>query len=100
MQYFNILLNELPKLLEEVLLQIRSRMWFQLDGLLMYFDGNIRTYSKNDFAYLWIGRGSSVPPRSLDLTPVNYYFWEHMKAKFNTKNPKIMKNYVIKLTKV
>jgi len=42
----------------------------------------VREYLNESFPNRWLGRGGSVawPPRSQDLTPLDYYLWSHMKT--------------------
>jgi hypothetical protein len=87
--YLNFLQNELPGLMEDVPLQNRVNMWFQHDGAPPHFGINVRTYLNNNFANRWIGRGGPViwPPRSPDLTPLDYYLWGHMKSLVYSNKP-------------
>ena len=41
----------------------------------------MREYLNESFPNRWLGRGGPVawPPRSPDLTPLDYYLWSHMK---------------------
>ena len=45
----------------------------------MYYQG--REYLNESFRNRWLGRGGPIawPPRSPDLTPLDYYIWGHMK---------------------
>ena len=42
----------------------------------------MRDYLNESFPNRWLGRGGLVawPPRSPDLTPLDYYLWGHMKT--------------------
>jgi len=42
----------------------------------------VRDYLNESFPNRWLGRGGPVawPPRSPDLTPLDYYLWGHMKT--------------------
>lgn len=87
--YLNFLQNDLSGLMEDVPLQNRVNMWFQQDGAPPHFGINVRTYLNNNFANRWIGRGGPVlwPPRSPDLTPLDYYLWGHMKSLVYSNKP-------------
>jgi hypothetical protein len=80
---YRIFLDEvLPLLLEDVPLAIRRRMWFQHDGAPAHFLNEVREDLNARFPHRWIGRGGPVswPPRSPDLTPLDFFFWGHMKS--------------------
>jgi len=44
--------------------------------------GTLREYLNESFPCRWLDRGEPVawPPRSPDLTPLDYYLWGHMKT--------------------
>ena len=72
----------LPEMLENVPLQVRQRLWFQHDGAPAHFALDVREYLNNVFPNRWIGRGGPVqcPPRSPDLTPMDFFIWGEMKC--------------------
>ena len=72
----------LPQMLENVPLQARERLWFQHDGAPAHFALDVREYLNNVFPICWIGRGVLVqwPPRSPDLTPMDFFIWREMKC--------------------
>lgn len=78
----NFLCNNLPLLLEDVPWLTRRNMYFQLDGAPAHYALSVRQYLNENYRR-WIGRGGPVarPPRSPDLTPLNYYYWGYMKQK-------------------
>lgn len=80
-RYLEFLENDLPELLENVPLQTRIDMWFQHDGCPAHFARNVRELLDNRFPNRWIGRGSlfSWPPRSPDLTCLDFYLWGRIK---------------------
>src|SRR5215469_8152841 len=61
---------------------IRSQMYFQHDGAPPHYTRHVRDYLNESFPNRWLGRGGPVawPPRSPDLTPLDYYLWSHMKT--------------------
>lgn len=80
---YEIFLNEvLPELLENVPLNIRQQMWLQHDGAPAHFSAQVRQYLDRQFGHHWIGRGGPVlwPPRSPDLTPLDFFLWGHIKS--------------------
>ena len=80
--YEAFLRNELPGLLEDIPLMVRSQMYFQHDGAPPHYTRHVREYLNEFFPNRWLGRGGPVawPPRSPDLTPLDYYLWGHMKT--------------------
>ena len=74
--------SELPGLLEDIPLMLRSQMYFQHDGAPAHYSRHVRVYLNESFSNRWLGRGGPVawPPRSPDLTPLDYYLWGHMKT--------------------
>lgn len=67
-----------------------NTIWFQQDGAPPHFAVIVRQYLNQVFANQWIGRRGTIewPPRSPDLTPLDYYLWGYLKSKvyFNRPN--------------
>ena len=80
--YIIFIRDILLEMLENVLLQVRQWLWFQHDGAPAHFALDVREYLNNVFPNHWIGRGSPVqwPPRSPDLTPMDFFIWVEMKC--------------------
>ena len=80
--YEKFLRNELPGLLEDIPLKVRSQMYFQHDGAPPHYSRLVREYLHVSFPSRWLGRLGPVawPPRSPDLTLLDYYIWGHMKT--------------------
>jgi len=80
--YEVFLRNELPDLLEDIPLMIRRQMYFQHDGAPPYYTRHVTEYLNESFPNRWLGRGGPVarPPRSPDLTHLDYNLWGHMKT--------------------
>jgi hypothetical protein len=80
--YEFFLRNELQGLLEDIPLIVRGQMYFQHDGATPHYTRHVKEYLHESFSDCWLGHGGSIvwPPRSLDLTPVDYYLWGYMKA--------------------
>ena len=80
--YIIFIRDILPEMLENVPLQVRQRLWFQHDGTPAHFTLDVREYLNNVFPNRWIGRGGPVqwPPRSPDLTPVDFFILGGMKC--------------------
>lgn len=80
--YLAFLQQMLPELLEDVPLDIRRNMWFQHDGAPAHFTLAVREYLTATYGDRWIGRGGprAWPPRSPDLTPLDFAVWGHLKS--------------------
>ncbi|CAL1688642.1 unnamed protein product [Lasius platythorax] len=86
--YTNFLLNKLPLLLEDIPLALRLIMWFQQDGAPPHYARPSRNALNILYPNRWIGRGSLThwPPRSPDITPLDFFLWGFIKQKvFSTK---------------
>lgn len=86
--YSNFIQHILPVLLEIFPLQARLEMWFQQDGAPPHFSRVAREAVNGVFGGRWIGRGGPVawPPRSPDLTPLDFFLWGAIKDKvFKTR---------------
>jgi hypothetical protein len=64
----------LPKLLEDVRLVVRARMWYMHDGAPAHFSRAVRDVFNNVYHDQWVGIGEPTawPPRSPDLDPLVY----------------------------
>lgn len=81
-RFLELLQNELPELLDDVPLNIRLNMWLQLDGAPAHFARPVRLFLNENY-HRWVGRGGTVawPPRSPDMTPMDYFLWGTMKQE-------------------
>ncbi|XP_070531446.1 histone-lysine N-methyltransferase SETMAR-like [Cardiocondyla obscurior] len=73
--------TELPGLLENIPLATRRNMIYQHDGAPAHWSRGVRRLLDARFRDRWIGRGGPIiwPPRSPDLTPLDYFLWGHIK---------------------
>lgn len=80
--YRRFLEEVLPELLENVPINVRQQMWFQNDGAPAHFAVQVREDLAQRFGHRWIARGGAVswPPRSPDLTPLDFFLWGHVKS--------------------
>ena len=78
----DFLQNELPKKLEDVPLATRIAMFFQHDGTPSHYTRHVMQHLSDTSPNRWIGRGSTInwPPRSPDLTPLDFCLWGLMKS--------------------
>lgn len=77
----------LPKIQERGLEQ---SIFFQHDGASAHYHVDSRAWLDNHFPNRWIGRGSDFdwPARSPDLTPMDFFFWGHIKSLAYRSVPK------------
>ncbi|KAI5638961.1 hypothetical protein NE865_08413 [Phthorimaea operculella] len=56
-------------------------MYYQHDGAPAHFSADVRAYLDRHYPSRWIGRGGPVPwpPRSPDLTPLDFFLWGRVK---------------------
>jgi hypothetical protein len=80
--------NELPPLLEEVTLAKRMLMVFQHDGAPAHYSRLVTHHLNLTFPERWIGHGGHVqwPPRSPDLTPLDFCLWGWMNSEVYKEN--------------
>uniref|UniRef100_V5I843 Transposable element Tc3 transposase n=1 Tax=Anoplophora glabripennis TaxID=217634 RepID=V5I843_ANOGL len=83
-EYLQFLNEHLPPLLEEVPLNVRQAMWYMHDGAPAHSTVVVRRWLNLNYPNRWIGRGNeapiSWPARSPDLTPMDFFFWGHIKS--------------------
>ncbi|GFX32849.1 uncharacterized protein TNCV_889851 [Trichonephila clavipes] len=83
-RYLISLEQVLPELLDSahVTAVTRTSMWFQQDGAPAHFSISVRNHLDSTCGERWIGRGGPVhwPPRSSDLSCLDYFFWGQMKS--------------------
>jgi len=74
-RYSALVVKDLLVLLENLPLQLRLNMWFRQDAYL--HSRFARAVLNAMFSNKWIGKYDPInyPPRSLDLTILDYYFW-------------------------
>ena len=79
--YLDCLQCELPKQLEDVPLATRIAMYFQHDGAPSHYTRHVMHQLNDTFPNRRIGYGSTInwPPRSPDLTPLDFCLWGLMK---------------------
>lgn len=93
--YLRFLQDDLPNLLRHVDNDLLRRMWFQQDGAPAHRSRAVTQYLNNRFPNRWIGMGSRVqewPPRSPDLTPLDFYFWGYIRDIVYSQKPTTVEN--------
>ena len=62
---------------------VAKELFFQHDGTPLHFGTQVRNALNENMPDRWIGRRGTIdwPPRSPDLTPIDYFLWVYMKNK-------------------
>lgn len=94
--YLHFLTFNLPELLDNVNLATRRNMWFQHDGCPAHYSRAVQDFLNQQFPNRWIGRGSLFPwpPRSPDLTCLDFYLWGRLKALVYKTRPTTRENMI------
>lgn len=81
--FHEFLNNSFFDYLEDVPLNLRNNCWLQMDGAPAHYAIENRRWLNNNFPERWIGRLGPIgwPPRSPDLTPVDFFVWGYLKDK-------------------
>lgn len=60
----------------------KGLVFFQQDGAPPHYSNHVRAALDTRFPGRWIGRSGPIawPPRSPDLTPLDFFFWGHKKC--------------------
>lgn len=80
--YLELLQHVVGEMLEDVPLAFLRNLHYQHDGAPPHYGRQVRDYLFEVFGSRWIGRGSPEipwPPRSSDLTPLDFYLWGDIK---------------------
>lgn len=93
--YLEFLRNEvMPDLIQRFPNQnnphlLDDNIWFQQDGAPPHFSARVRDFLNDMFGDQWIGRGGPIdwPPRSPDLTPLDFFLWGYLKDKIYVNKP-------------
>lgn len=91
LEFLNV---SLQPLLEDVSLETRRNMWFQLDGCPAHYDRIVRQHLDEQYSNRVIGRGSLFPwpARSPDLTCLDFYLWGRLKDLVFHEKPTTREN--------
>lgn len=79
--FLRFLRYRLDNLLEDVPLRTRQKMIFQLDGAPAHKFHKVASFLNRKYPGKWIGLNGPVkwPPRSPDLTPLDFFLWGYLK---------------------
>jgi len=89
LSYKECLEETLIPYLENVSLRVLRNIMFQQDGAPAHYATTIREFLNEQFPGNWIGRRGPVewPPRSPDLTPLDFFLWGYLKSKVYISKP-------------
>lgn len=75
---------------------LSDRLIFQQDGAPPHYALQVRRFLDNTFPGRWIGRRGPIewPPRSPDLTPLDFFLWGHLKNKVYIDRPQNLQDLV------
>jgi hypothetical protein len=81
-RYLEFIMNELPIMLDDIPLATRNNLILQQDGTPAHNANVVKNYLNEHFENRWIGTNGIIkwPPRSPDLTPLDYFLWGHLKT--------------------
>ena len=88
-RYFQLLINDIQQLIEDQVPQIELQyLVWQQDGAPYHRSQEINNYLSNRYQY-WIGENGNLgwPPRSPDLTPMDYFLWGTLKEIVYKQKP-------------
>lgn len=87
--YLQFLQDTLPELLEDIPIQTRTTMFYQHDGAPPHRSCDVVRLLRNRYGGKIIAHRGPVhwPPRSPDLTPMDFFLWGHMKAEVYKNKP-------------
>lgn len=99
--FLNLLNNYLDGFLMDLPLLQRVNLFFQLDGAPAHNSIVVRNWLNLNFPQMWIGRNSPLhewPPRSPDITPMDFYFWGVIKNRVYKTRPRNRQELCEKIT--
>lgn len=111
-KYLSLLQDQIVPSIRQ--LRSDSNTWFQQDGAPPHYSRIVREYLDSVFPNRWIGRRGEIewPPRSPDLTPLDFFYWgylksliyatpvesiEHLKSRIMEESTKITPNTLAKV---
>jgi hypothetical protein len=71
-----------------------EHFYFQQDGAPPHYHQDVRTYLDETVPGQWIGQRGAVeyPPRSPDVTPLDFYLWRTLKDMVYCRKPATGRN--------
>ena len=91
-RYLDLLSGFLTEYLLSLDCTVRDRIYFQQDGASAHFSRPVRKWLDSNFGTRWIGRGGPIhwPPRSPDLTPLDFFLWNRLKSVVYSPQPRTL----------
>lgn len=88
-KYEDLLEHQIIPKIREIVRDNFDITWYQQDGAAAHFGVHVRAYLDEHFPRRWIGRRGEIewPPRSPDLTPLDYFLWGYLKSKVYATRP-------------
>lgn len=88
-RYLNFLDNEITEVLDNMPLHHRHNLWYQLDGAPIHQTVAVKERINQLFQNRVIGRDREChwPPRSPDITPLDFFLWGYLKQKVYKNRP-------------
>lgn len=92
-RYERLLLDQIIPAIRNIFPNNFEEIWFQQNGAPPHFGVGPRKILNQIFTRRWIGRrnqnegGEDWPPRSPDLSPLDYYLWGYIKSKVYKTKP-------------
>lgn len=82
-KYIQILRENVTDFLDELPLNVYNNCWYQMDGAPAHSSRDVYLELTRMFQDRWIGPNGPWPwpPRSPDLTPLDFYLWGYIKNK-------------------
>jgi hypothetical protein len=76
-----------------------QRLWFQHDGAPAHYGEDVRPWLNATYPGRWIGRGGPIawPPRSPDLTPMDFSLWGQLEEQVYAVPPRTIEDLVARL---
>lgn len=87
--YRNFIMNQLSEVLDNLPLSVRRNLWYQLDGAPIHQTVEVKQCLSQMFRGKVIGRDweDYWPPRSPDLSPMDFFLWGYLKQKVYKHGP-------------
>lgn len=84
--YLHFLIETAPEILDDAPVIRRNRLFYQQDGAPAHYGHIVTDWLNENYPRRWIGRNGPIawPPRSPDLTPLDFYLWGFMKDRVYT----------------
>lgn len=88
-EYLRLLNTEILEVLDNIPVELRHNLWYQCDGAPIHNTRHVQERLLEIFRGKVIGRNMEQywPPRSPDLTPLDFFLWGYLKQKVYKKRP-------------